>query len=212
MATVMTQATILASNNDNDNIDDDNHGVNNTDSHGLENNYQYEDSYEGAQIILQYESGGEGIVQGEHGEGEDADDNDSSPRCGDKCPCSPTNLVDQWCKPIKVHPTAMGLKPKAGNYETGVQQILSEAIPLYHCYLSTDTPYPVLLDKIKWAKTGWQYGCKECETQMGFNDEIIKLVSGPFIKYVMLLMCCTFFKDYNPWFALPGSYQDQDSA
>ena len=148
--------------------------VNNDSSPRPRINRLYEDDYEGAQILEheQYES----EKEGRHDEGEGIDDNGTSPRCGDKRPRSPTDSdsVVRWRKPIKAHPTAMGLKPRARDYEPAVIHILGEAIPLYRCYLSTDTPYPVPMDEIKWAKSGWQFGCEECETKIGFNDEMMR--------------------------------------
>lgn len=82
----------------------------------------------------------------------------------------------QLHKPIKVH-TTTGAKPKAGDYEVTVQTILAEAIPFYHGYLSTETPYPGPMEEMRWAKKSWKDSCEECDMQMAFNSEIIKLVS-----------------------------------
>ena len=81
----------------------------------------------------------------------------------------------QWHEPVKICATT-GRKPKAGNYELAVQKVLTETISLYRGYLSTGTPYPSPMDEMRWAKKSWQDACKECETQIRFNHEIIKLV------------------------------------
>ena len=110
-------------------------------------------------------------------------------------------------KPVKVHATT-GAKPKAGDYEVAVQNILAEAIPRYRGYLSTDTPYPGPMEEMRWAKKSWKEGCDECDIQMAFNGEIIKLVSDLFNRCAIL----TFPKDHQPQLALPWPDQNQGSA
>jgi hypothetical protein len=69
-----------------------------------------------------------------------------------------------------------GTKPKAGDYEVAMQNILTVAICIYRGYLCTETPYPGAMVEIRWAKKAWMIGCEDCEARISYNSEIIKPV------------------------------------
>ena len=135
------------------------------------------------------------------------ENNASSPNCGNKCSRSHMGPAVQLHKPIKVH-TTTGAKPKAGDYEVTVQTILAEVIPLYRGYLSTETPYPGPMEEMRWAKKSWKDSCEECDMQMAFNSEIIKLVSD--MSYGCTVL--TFPEDHQPQLALPWPDQNKGPA
>lgn len=144
-------------------------------------------------------------IQCEHREHHE--NNASSPNCSNKCSCSHMGPAVQLHKPIKVHAT-MGAKPKAGDYKVAVQTVLAEVIPLYCGFLSTETPYPGPMEEIRWAKKSWKDSCKECDVQMAFNSEIIKLVSDMSYRCTVL----TFPKDHQPQLALLWLDQNEGPA
>jgi hypothetical protein len=98
-----------------------------------------------------------------------------SPTTGEKRPHSPAGDEHRWCQPVKVH-TTTGAKPKAGDYEVAVQNILTIAIGIYRGYLSKADPYPGSVTEMRWAKKAWRDGCDECGAHIHHNGEIIKLV------------------------------------
>ena len=51
-----------------------------------------------------------------------------------------------------------GAKPKAGDYEVAVQNILTIAISFYCGYLSGEDPYPGSITEMRWAKKAWRDG------------------------------------------------------
>jgi Domain of unknown function (DUF6532) len=87
-----------------------------------------------------------------------------------------TSADSEWRQPVKIHATRAGAKPKAGDYEAAVQNILSSTISIYHGYLCTVTPYPDPMEEIRWAKRAWKAECEECEAKILNNGEIIALV------------------------------------
>jgi hypothetical protein len=133
--------------------------------------------------------------------------NAASPSCGEKRSHSHVTSAGPLRKPVKVHATT-GSKPKAGDYEVAVQNIIAEAICHYRGYLSTETPYPGPMEEMRWAKKSWKDGCDECDIQMAFNSEIIKLVSDPFNQCAVL----TVLEDHEPQLALSWPDQNQSSA
>jgi hypothetical protein len=102
-------------------------------------------------------------------------DRSPSPTTGDKRSHSPEGAEHQWRQPVKVHATT-GAKPKAGDYEVAVQNILAIAIGIYRGYLSKEDPYPGSVTEMRWAKKAWRDGCDECGARIYHNGEIIKLV------------------------------------
>jgi hypothetical protein len=98
-----------------------------------------------------------------------------SPTTGEKRPHSPAGDEHRWRQPVKVH-TTTGAKPKAGDYEVAVQNILTIAIGIYRGYLSKADPYPGSVTEMRWAKKAWRDGCDECGAHIHHNGEIIKLV------------------------------------
>lgn len=101
----------------------------------------------------------------------------ASPRCGDKRPRSRSGSdSDQLRQPVKVH-NATSTRPKAADYEPAVRVIFQDAHPVYRSHLSIKTPYPTVLSETKWAIHSWQWACKKCGIQMGFDDGVIKIVS-----------------------------------
>jgi hypothetical protein len=137
-----------------------------------------EGCYVGAQIPVLFSGAKDEGPEGQSDKGDDLEpkdiETDSIPSCGDKRPRLSIGL-DQWHEPVKVH-TTTGVKPRAHDYEVAVQKVLNRAILLYRGYLSTDSPYPSMMDEIRWAKKSWKDACEDCETRLGSNTEIIKLV------------------------------------
>jgi hypothetical protein len=132
-------------------------------------------------------------------------DHSPSPQIGNKCPHSPMGTQGNWRLPIKVH-VMTGAKPKAGDYEVAIQNILSVAICIYCGYLCTETPFPGLMVEVRWTKRAWLEGCEECEARIQFNSEIIKLV------HIILCVCpqLILLSDYQPWHTPSWTNQDQD--
>ena len=99
----------------------------------------------------------------------------TGPDVGDICPHSPAGSESDWQNPVKIHATR-GSKPKAGDYEVAVQNVLSSAIGIYRGYLSTVNPYPDPREEVRWALRAWKAGCEECDSRILSNREIIKLI------------------------------------
>jgi hypothetical protein len=107
---------------------------------------------------------------------EQADSLSHSSGVGAKHSHSTTSTNSEWCWSVKIHATRRGVKPKAGDYEVAVQNILSSTISIYHGYLSMITPYPDPMKEIRWAERAWKAGCEECKVKILYNGEIIALV------------------------------------
>ena len=171
-------------------------------------NNLHTDHFVGGQLELQQ------LIEARHCECHDEWDGDQdegydtvSPSCGEKRSHSHITSAGQLRKPVKVHATT-GSKPKAGDYEVAVQNIIAEAICHYRGYLSTETPYPGPMEEMRWAKKSWKDGCDECDIQMAFNSEIIKLVSDPFNQCAVL----TFLEDHELQLTFLWPDQNQSSA
>jgi hypothetical protein len=137
-------------------------------------------------------------------DGNNNDDRSPSPGTGDKRPHSPVGGEHTWRQPVKVH-TTIGAKPKAGDYEVAVQNILTVAIGFYRGYLSGEDPYPGSITEMRWAKKAWRDGCDECGARIHHNGEIIKLVRPePFAIPLMVIL----FLDHQS--RLTSSWPSQD--
>ncbi|KAF8126608.1 hypothetical protein EV363DRAFT_1452971 [Boletus edulis] len=64
----------------------------------------------------------------------------------------------------------------AKDYEVAVREILKVAIGRFRSRLTAENAYPDRIEQVKWAKEAWAEGCKVCDTQINFNNEIIQLV------------------------------------
>ncbi|KAG6376542.1 hypothetical protein JVT61DRAFT_2537 [Boletus reticuloceps] len=64
----------------------------------------------------------------------------------------------------------------AKDYEVAVREILKVAIGRFRSRLTAENAYPDRIEQVKWAKEAWTEGCKVCDTQINFNNEIIQLV------------------------------------
>ncbi|KAF8122192.1 hypothetical protein EV363DRAFT_1183461 [Boletus edulis] len=66
----------------------------------------------------------------------------------------------------------------AKDYEVAVREILKVAIGRFRSRLTAENAYPDRIEQVKWAKEAWAEGCKVCDTQINFNNEIIQLITN----------------------------------
>ncbi|KAG6375837.1 hypothetical protein JVT61DRAFT_2696 [Boletus reticuloceps] len=81
---------------------------------------------------------------------------------------------DALCHPQKIRATTGRVAAK--DYEVAVREILKVAIGRFRSRLTAENAYPDRIEQVKWAKEAWTEGCKVCDTQINFNNEIIQLV------------------------------------
>jgi hypothetical protein len=64
--------------------------------------------------------------------------------------------------------------PKAKEYDDVTQKIL--AIPIYHCLISTDTPFPNHAKELKFVRIAWKVVCKKLDIQLEMALKLVKMV------------------------------------
>ena len=78
-------------------------------------------------------------------------------------------------------------KPKADDWESDVQEILTKAILFYEIRLAMDIHFPDHMEEVGWAKIAWLDGCSDCDLKICHNSELIKIVSFFKIFYRLLI-------------------------
>ncbi|KII82960.1 hypothetical protein PLICRDRAFT_180857 [Plicaturopsis crispa FD-325 SS-3] len=101
------------------------------------------------------------------------DDRDTTADTGNKRRRSPTPPPTRQAITIQ---ESKG-RPKAGDYETAVRHVLSTAIAIYRCRLTSENPYPDGILEVTWAKAAWKEACEMCDTSLASNMELIKLIT-----------------------------------
>ena len=118
-------------------------------------------------------------------------DNDNgrpdSPQTGKKRPrrdSDPAQLnTNKFRKAIKVK-NSKG-KPKADDWESDVQEILTKAILFYEIKLATQGLFPDHIEEVTWAKVAWLDGCRDCDLKIHHNSELIKIVKAFFLLLIL---------------------------
>jgi len=100
-------------------------------------------------------------------------------------PESPSHSPGPIRKAIKLH-SSRG-RPKASDYEHAAQEILSLAIKIYTSDLSSQNAYPDKMWELTSAKQAWIDACETCEIELGYNSELIKIVSKNGSSYSLLI-------------------------
>jgi len=71
----------------------------------------------------------------------------------------------------------LGPKPKAADYEDGVEMMLLNAMHEYACLVLSTDAFPNKVKQTQWAKVTWQAACKEVEMHYECSVRMIRLVS-----------------------------------
>lgn len=69
-----------------------------------------------------------------------------------------------------------GRKPKAADYEDGVEKILLNAMHEYSCLILTADAFPHEVKQTQWAKATWQAACDDVGVNYECSVRIIRLV------------------------------------
>ena len=100
----------------------------------------------------------------------------NSPQAGQKhphCDSDPEQPnIDEFWKAIKVKKSKG--KPKADDWESDVQEILTKAILFYEIRLAMDGLFPDHMEEVGWAKIAWLDGCSDHDLKIRHNSELIK--------------------------------------
>jgi hypothetical protein len=67
-------------------------------------------------------------------------------------------------------------RPKAKDYDDVTQEILSVAIAVYRCLISTDTPFPDHSKELEFVKIAWNVACKKVGLKLEMTPELVKMV------------------------------------
>jgi len=70
--------------------------------------------------------------------------------------------------------------PKAKDYDDITQEVVSIAIAVYHCLISTDTPFPDHLKELEFVKIVWNVACKKVDLRLEMTPELVKMVRAPY--------------------------------
>ena len=70
-----------------------------------------------------------------------------------------------------------GLKPKASDYEDGVERTLLKAMHEYSCLILTSDAFPNEGKQRQWAKATWSTACEEVGEYYECSERMIQLVS-----------------------------------
>ncbi|KAG1887206.1 hypothetical protein F4604DRAFT_1570919, partial [Suillus subluteus] len=65
----------------------------------------------------------------------------------------------------------------ARDYEVAVQQLIKFAISHFCVWLTSEYAYPDRMTQVLWAKEAWKEACSCYEMEMGFNGEIIQMIT-----------------------------------
>ncbi|KAG1823781.1 uncharacterized protein BJ212DRAFT_1476644 [Suillus subaureus] len=98
-------------------------------------------------------------------------------------PAHPLNLKPQFMK-VSPWPTPTSQRLPGGwnedtltkDYEEFAQQLIKFAISDFHSQLVSNYAYPDHVTQVSWVKEAWKEGCKHYKIEMGFNNEIIKMI------------------------------------
>ncbi|KAG1897496.1 uncharacterized protein F5891DRAFT_982673 [Suillus fuscotomentosus] len=63
------------------------------------------------------------------------------------------------------------------DYEVAVQQLIKFAISHFCVWLASEYAYPDCMTQVLWAKEAWKEACNSYEFEMGFNGEIIQMIT-----------------------------------
>ncbi|KAG1850656.1 hypothetical protein F4604DRAFT_1687054 [Suillus subluteus] len=65
----------------------------------------------------------------------------------------------------------------ARDYEVAVQQLIKYAISHFCIWLASEYAYPDRMTQVVWVKEAWKEACSCYEMEMGFNGEIIQMIT-----------------------------------
>ncbi|KAG1755303.1 hypothetical protein EDD22DRAFT_957396 [Suillus occidentalis] len=65
----------------------------------------------------------------------------------------------------------------ARDYEVAVQQLIKFAIADFRVHLASQYAYPDRMMQVSWAKEAWSNACTSHEIEIGFNGEIIQMIT-----------------------------------
>ncbi|KAG2109530.1 hypothetical protein DEU56DRAFT_762422 [Suillus clintonianus] len=82
---------------------------------------------------------------------------------------------EQTRLPRKIHQSKGHVA--ARDYEVAVQQLIKYAISHFCVWLASEYAYPDRMTQVLWAKEAWKEACNHYEIEIGFNGEIIQMIT-----------------------------------
>ncbi|KAG2028787.1 hypothetical protein BDR03DRAFT_988191, partial [Suillus americanus] len=82
---------------------------------------------------------------------------------------------EQTRLPRKIHQSKG--RVAARDYEVAVQQLIKYAISHFCVRLASEYAYPDRMTQVLWAKEAWKEACNHYEIEIGFNGEIIQMIT-----------------------------------
>jgi len=67
--------------------------------------------------------------------------------------------------------------PKAKDYDDVTQEVLSVAIAVYRCLISSEAPFPDHSKELEFVKIAWNVACKKADLRLEMTPELVKMVS-----------------------------------
>lgn len=77
-----------------------------------------------------------------------------------------------------------GAKPKAADYDDGIEKMLLNAMHEYACLILTKDAFPNEVKQTQWAKATWQAACEEAGEHYECSPRMVRLVR---FAHVLLL-------------------------
>ncbi|KAJ6611844.1 hypothetical protein B0H10DRAFT_340384 [Mycena sp. CBHHK59/15] len=99
----------------------------------------------------------------------------SSPVAGNKRARSPSDEDLRTAQAQKT--SAAGGRPKARDYDDVTQEVISLAITLYRCLISTVNAFPDHATELEFIREVWSRACRELDTFIELTPTISKLIS-----------------------------------
>ncbi|KAG1763525.1 hypothetical protein EDD22DRAFT_1022498 [Suillus occidentalis] len=90
-------------------------------------------------------------------------------------PQSPSPQQGEQRLPLKIHQSKG--RVAARDYEVAVQQLIKYAISHFCVRLASKYAYPDRMTQVLWAKEAWKEACECYEMEMGYNGEIIQMIT-----------------------------------
>jgi hypothetical protein len=120
------------------------------------------------------ESGGESNDEAMNAQHEDEEESSMVTTGGKRARDDDDFQLEQTVKAQKLW-QSVG-RPKAKDYDDVTQEILSVAIAVYRCLISTDTPFPDHSKELEFVKIAWNVACKKADMWLEMNPELVKMV------------------------------------
>ncbi|KAH7904076.1 hypothetical protein BJ138DRAFT_965792, partial [Hygrophoropsis aurantiaca] len=102
----------------------------------------------------------------------DADENDD----GDYGVDTLEDLTPDMVTAIRERPK--GGRPKAGDYDEPVREVLGTAIELFRATLLSENPFPSSSQELEWAKSAWREACDVLSVRISPTGEVLKLITN----------------------------------